>query len=210
MPIENESESEDKSAERVSMSMSSETESVTIAGLPLRQLAALLAETYPQLSIKETPPPPAGPGPGARPGEVYVFASASVSASVSAPAPAPARREEGKDSREEKDSKEDKHESDADAAADAVAAVARLRAENAELSEQGGRAQRSMMAFRQHQQALFDEFVVLRQKYDGMKRALVSALWTHCAMHHPALAHIPAAEGPDFAETETQVSAELC
>lgn len=83
--------------------------------------------------------------------------------------------------------------------------LARLRRENEILQDQASKATRAIQSFHQQQQALFDEFVVLRQKYDDQKTSLVSALWQHCARHHPELTDIPAMENDSFIETEKQI-----
>jgi serine/threonine protein kinase len=83
--------------------------------------------------------------------------------------------------------------------------ISRLRRENEILQEQASKATRAIQSFHQQQQALFDEFVVLRQKYDDQKASLVSALWQHCARHHPELTDIPSMESDTFIETEKQI-----
>jgi serine/threonine protein kinase len=49
----------------------------------------------------------------------------------------------------------------------------------------------SIQTFHKQQKALFDEFVLLRQRYDDMKVSLLDVLWVHCSMHHPDLRQIP-------------------
>lgn len=63
----------------------------------------------------------------------------------------------------------------------------------------------SIQTFHQQQQALYEEFLMLREKYDGQKDALVSALWTHCSPHHPELRFIPTEESDTFIENSNQV-----
>jgi serine/threonine protein kinase len=64
----------------------------------------------------------------------------------------------------------------------------------------------SIQTFHKHQKDLFDEFVVLRQKYDEQKNTLMSVLWTHCSQHHPELKHIPPMEDPEhYVETEDEL-----
>lgn len=75
----------------------------------------------------------------------------------------------------------------------------------------------SIQTFHRQQQNLFDEFVLLRGKYDEQKNALVANLWTHCGAYHPDLRHIPNCqeycvvdEDPDndssmFIENETRI-----
>jgi len=63
----------------------------------------------------------------------------------------------------------------------------------------------SIQTFHKQQQALFDEFVLLRQRYDEQKSSTVSILWTHCSRFHPDLRQIPPLEDKNFVETEEQV-----
>ena len=63
----------------------------------------------------------------------------------------------------------------------------------------------SIQSFHKQQQALFDEFVVLRQKYDEQKMNLQNILWSHCSLHHPELRHIPPLESDEFLETEFKI-----
>lgn len=46
-------------------------------------------------------------------------------------------------------------------------------------------------AFYRQQQALFDEFVILRKKYDDLKNTMHKTLWNHCLPYHPDFRHIP-------------------
>jgi hypothetical protein len=50
----------------------------------------------------------------------------------------------------------------------------------------------SIHAFHSQQKQLFDEFCLLRQRYDDQKANLLDALWTKCGTYHPELKHIPA------------------
>lgn len=59
----------------------------------------------------------------------------------------------------------------------------------------------SIQTFHQQQQALYDEFLILRQKYDDQKTQLITTLWTHCGAYHPELRMIPSQEGKDFVES---------
>lgn len=43
----------------------------------------------------------------------------------------------------------------------------------------------SIEAFRKQQQDLFGEFVILRQRYDEQKNAIMQCLWSHLTEHHP-------------------------
>ena len=63
--------------------------------------------------------------------------------------------------------------------------------ECAELEMAAGRASLSLQTIHQQQQSLFDDFVILRNKYDETKQNLVEGLWTHCASYHPELSYIP-------------------
>jgi len=84
-----------------------------------------------------------------------------------------------------------------------------LSKKNKELSElevTSTKALASIQTFHKQQQALFDEFVVLRQRYDEQKAQLVTILWQHCGQHHPDLRHIPVAEDENtFTETDVRV-----
>ena len=65
----------------------------------------------------------------------------------------------------------------------------------------------SIQSLNKQQKALYDEFVLLRQKYDQQKVALVNVLWTHCCAYHPELRQIPQQipNIENFIETEDQV-----
>jgi serine/threonine protein kinase len=63
----------------------------------------------------------------------------------------------------------------------------------------------SIQTFHQQQQALYDEFLLLRQKYDDQKTAHIATLWTYCASYHPELNALPTEETKEFIENETQV-----
>lgn len=64
---------------------------------------------------------------------------------------------------------------------------------------------RSIQTFHKQQQALFDEFVLLRQRYDEQRTNTVEILWTHCAKYHPDLRLIPSVENEEFIEKEDRV-----
>src|SRR5438105_3602549 len=49
----------------------------------------------------------------------------------------------------------------------------------------------SIQVYTKQQKSLFDEFMLLRSKYDDVKQSLVSTLWTHTSLHHPDLKQIP-------------------
>ena len=64
----------------------------------------------------------------------------------------------------------------------------------------------SIQTFHKQQKALFDEFVLLRQRYDDMKTSLLDVLWVHCSMHHPDLRQIPDIEDMStFVLNENQI-----
>ena len=46
-------------------------------------------------------------------------------------------------------------------------------------------AHESIDSLRKQQQDLFDEFVVLRQRYDEQKNVTMQVLWSHLGEHHP-------------------------
>ena len=71
------------------------------------------------------------------------------------------------------------------------------------LEESNEKAQQSIQKFYTQQKALFDEFVVLRNKYDKNKSALIDVLWNDCARFHPDLKGIPLAEkSENFIESD--------
>ena len=72
-----------------------------------------------------------------------------------------------------------------------------------DLTMAAGKASVSIQAFHGQQQQLFDDFVLLRSRYDETKITLQSALWSHCAPHHPDLEHIPAET--DIVENDEQL-----
>lgn len=63
----------------------------------------------------------------------------------------------------------------------------------------------SIQSFHKQQKALFEEFALLRQRYDEQKVAFLDVLWTHCAIHHPDLRQIPDMESEDFIESEDRI-----
>ena len=68
-----------------------------------------------------------------------------------------------------------------------------LRSQEVEdLTMAAGKASISIHSFHSQQQQLFDDFVLLRSRYDEAKNALQTVLWTHCAQYHPDLRYIPA------------------
>lgn len=63
-----------------------------------------------------------------------------------------------------------------------------------EAEESASKAIISIQALHKQQQALFDEFVLLRQRYDEQKTSTVGILWNQCAKYHPDLRQIPPME----------------
>ena len=86
------------------------------------------------------------------------------------------------------------------------AQVTRKEKELREMETSNTKALASIQAFHKQQQALFDEFVLLRQRYDEQKASLLSILWLDCGKHHPELRQIPFCEDENsFIETDEQV-----
>jgi serine/threonine protein kinase len=82
--------------------------------------------------------------------------------------------------------------------------VKSLKLKEMELSS--SKALLSIQTFHRQQQSLFDEFVLLRQKYDDQKTSLLNILWVHCGAYHPELTQIPDIENEDtFIETDSQI-----
>lgn len=72
--------------------------------------------------------------------------------------------------------------------------------------EAASKALLSIQTFHKQQQALFDEFVLLRQRYDEQKNSTINILWTHCTKFHPDLRMIPVQQDPKvFPETDDQI-----
>ena len=75
-----------------------------------------------------------------------------------------------------------------------------------EMESSLARSMQTIQTFYQQQKSLYEEFVVLRSKYDDLKDSLVELLWVHCAKHHPELKNVfPYVESEDFLETETRI-----
>lgn len=55
------------------------------------------------------------------------------------------------------------------------------------------------------QKELFQQFALLRNRYDDLKVSAVEVLWSHCAKYHPELQQIPKIEEKSFVETEERV-----
>jgi len=84
--------------------------------------------------------------------------------------------------------------------------VSKKEKERKEAEESASKALLSIQTFHKQQQALFDEFVLLRQRYDEQKTSTVNILWTHCSKFHPDLRMIPDQEDPKtFVETDEQI-----
>ena len=78
--------------------------------------------------------------------------------------------------------------------------------EHKEAEEGAAKALLSIQTFSMQQKQLFDEFVLLRQRYDEQKFATIGILWTHCTKFHPDLRMIPNQEDPKtFTENEDQI-----
>jgi hypothetical protein len=66
--------------------------------------------------------------------------------------------------------------------------------------------QAARKALHKQQQALFDEFVLLRERYDQQKSSTFDILWTHCTKYHPDLRKIPVMQdAATFVEAEERV-----
>jgi Protein kinase domain len=75
-----------------------------------------------------------------------------------------------------------------------------------EMEASSSKALLTMQTFQTQQKALLDEFIILHQKYDEQKQALVDILWVDCAKHDPTLKFIPVLQNMNnFVETENSV-----
>lgn len=74
-----------------------------------------------------------------------------------------------------------------------------------EIETVSSKALTSVQTLHKQQQALFDEFVLLRQRYDEQKVSLLNILWQQCTLHHPDLKNIPVMEDENFEESENRV-----
>jgi len=82
----------------------------------------------------------------------------------------------------------------------------RAKKDHKEAEEAANKALLSIQTFHKQQQALFDEFVLLRQRYDEQKASTVNILWNHCSRYHPDLRQIPNMEDvKTFTENEEQI-----
>ena len=86
------------------------------------------------------------------------------------------------------------------------ALLQKKKLELAELELSSSKALLSIQTFHKQQHALFDDFVLLRQRYDDQKNNLLSILWVQCGTYHPDLQDIPKMENEEtFVENEKQV-----
>jgi hypothetical protein len=87
--------------------------------------------------------------------------------------------------------------------------TSKLDEKNRELKdaeESASRAVISIQTLHKQQQALFDEFALLRSRYDDQKASVINILWNQCAKYHPDLKQIPQLEDEKmFIENEFQV-----
>jgi len=75
-----------------------------------------------------------------------------------------------------------------------------------ELTEAKQKALATVQTFHLQQKQLFDEFQLLRQRYDEQRDTLQDILWMHCGPNHPELKAIPMVKDfQDFVETENRV-----
>jgi len=74
---------------------------------------------------------------------------------------------------------------------DKDALIAFLREELGTMEFKVAASNASIHAFHSQQKQLFDEFCLLRQRYDDQKQNLIDVLWNRCATHHPDLQSIP-------------------
>jgi hypothetical protein len=74
-----------------------------------------------------------------------------------------------------------------------------------DLEATSAKALQSIQTFHKQQQALFDEFVLLRQRYDEQKSSLLSILWISCSQYHPELRTIPQCHDEGFIEHDARL-----
>ena len=74
-----------------------------------------------------------------------------------------------------------------------------------ESTDKASKAMATVQTFHAQQKEMFEEFRILRERYDEQKAVLQDILWKHCARFHPDLKAIPPMESDDFPETETEV-----
>jgi serine/threonine protein kinase len=75
-----------------------------------------------------------------------------------------------------------------------------------DLEQTAAHAVASINSLQEQQQKLFDEFALLRQKYDDVKGALKETLWERTAKYHPDLQSIPHHDN-NLLETESSIGA---
>lgn len=78
-------------------------------------------------------------------------------------------------------------------------------AECSELVDAKQKALATVQTFHLQQKQLFDEFQLLRQRYDEQRDTLQDILWLQCGPNHPDLKAIPALVSAEFIETPDQV-----
>lgn len=71
------------------------------------------------------------------------------------------------------------------------AALAKKEIDVKNAEEAAKKALLTIQTLNKQQQDLFDEFVLLRQRYDEQKANTVNILWNHCAKYDPDLRQIP-------------------
>lgn len=74
-----------------------------------------------------------------------------------------------------------------------------------ELEETAQKAGLQIQNLNKQQLELYNEFVLLRQRYDEQKTNLMNVLWTNCSANNPDLHQIPPMEDEKFVETEDHV-----
>ena len=74
-----------------------------------------------------------------------------------------------------------------------------------EMSDTAQKALATVQTFHMQQKQLFDEFQLLRQRYDEQRENLQDVLWAHCGRHHPELKAIPAAKPSEFPESDVRI-----
>jgi len=68
----------------------------------------------------------------------------------------------------------------------------------------------TIQSLQKQQQALYDEFVLLRERYDEQKASLLNILWSYCSRYHPDLRQIPPVEDSEtFIENDTQIGSDI-
>ena len=70
-----------------------------------------------------------------------------------------------------------------------------------DLEAANSKAESSIQKFYTQQKSLFDEFVLLRGKYDKTKLSVLDMLWKNCAPYHPDLKNIPSIFDHQIIET---------